>query len=437
MTKSKIKVLYISHSDGLSGAGIGAFRSFQAVRDYANDIDIDMLVYKKVSSHPNVYELRPLWFYYIYNSIKYALKKLGSFTRFHVTPNPCLHSTARVSSINVDWINKSDYDVINLHWLGDYMLSIEDIGKIKKPIVWKLADQWAFCGAEHYTSEPSLEGIVPRYILGYDQSPKLDGEYGVDINRRVWMRKAACWTNQMHMICPSNWLKKSVNESKLMGSWPAFHIPNSIDLNHWKPICNSCTSSFTAQVPSDSRIVLYGGVNCFEDYRKGGDYFEKILDRWINLDPQKVYTFITFGNKSGKKLRKLKQNIYRLDLGYIPNDQLPNLYSSADFFLFLSRFDNMPNTAVEAHACGLPIISFKSGGIIDIIQDNVTGFLVDDFCVKKLTLKLFNFFEHDDLDRLRTMKIKARERAVDLWSPETMAKSYSSIYKKAFNQAII
>ena len=73
MTKSKIKVLYISHSDGLSGAGIGAFRSFQAVRDYANDIDIDMLV-KKVNSHPNVYELRPLWFYYIYNSIKYALR---------------------------------------------------------------------------------------------------------------------------------------------------------------------------------------------------------------------------------------------------------------------------------------------------------------------------------------------------------------------------
>ena len=43
-------------------------------------------------------------------------------------------------------INKSNYDLINLHWVQGEFISIESIGKITKPIVWTLHDTWAFSG---------------------------------------------------------------------------------------------------------------------------------------------------------------------------------------------------------------------------------------------------------------------------------------------------
>jgi hypothetical protein len=50
-------------------------------------------------------------------------------------------------------INAWDADVVHLHWVQGEMLSIADIVRIQKPIVWMLHDMWAFCGAEHYTEE--------------------------------------------------------------------------------------------------------------------------------------------------------------------------------------------------------------------------------------------------------------------------------------------
>jgi len=46
-------------------------------------------------------------------------------------------------------INSSDADIVHLHWVQGEMLSISDINKIKKPIIWSLHDMWGFCGAEH------------------------------------------------------------------------------------------------------------------------------------------------------------------------------------------------------------------------------------------------------------------------------------------------
>ena len=65
------------------------------------------------------------------------------------THNDITHSISIFQSPWIDYINKSDVDIVHLHWVQNEMLSVADIGKIKKPIVWTLHDMWAFCGAEH------------------------------------------------------------------------------------------------------------------------------------------------------------------------------------------------------------------------------------------------------------------------------------------------
>ena len=53
---------------------------------------------------------------------------------------------------------KKEMDIVNLHWLGDLTLSIKEIGRLKMPLTWRLADQWAFCGFEHYADNDDNSG---------------------------------------------------------------------------------------------------------------------------------------------------------------------------------------------------------------------------------------------------------------------------------------
>ena len=71
-------------------------------------------------------------------------------------------------------INKSDNDIVNLHWIQNEMISIESISRIKKPIVWTFHDAWAFCGTEHYPN--GLED--DRYIKGYKKNNRPSNESG-------------------------------------------------------------------------------------------------------------------------------------------------------------------------------------------------------------------------------------------------------------------
>ena len=80
-------------------------------------------------------------------------------------------------------------------------------------------------------------------------------------------------------------------------------------------------------------------------------------------------------------------------VGAVSPDLMPKLYDKADVYLNTPEIDNMPNSILEAAACGLPIVTTKAGGIPYIIQHEVNGLLVscnDDAAVADAALRLFN-----------------------------------------------
>jgi glycosyltransferase involved in cell wall biosynthesis len=64
-------------------------------------------------------------------------------------------------------------------------------------------------------------------------------------------------------------------------------------------------------------------------------------------------------------------------LGRLGRAEIVDLYHNADAMLNPSRVDNMPNSVLEAMACGLPVISTNVGGVPYIVRDGQTGLLVE------------------------------------------------------------
>lgn len=100
------------------------------------------------------------------------------------TDNLIMHSFGEESAGVVDEINACDADVLNIHWIAK-LLSIDDIGRLRKPLVWTLHDMWAFCGGEHVVDDDP----DARFRVGYLPDNRPPGESGPDLNRIAWEAK--------------------------------------------------------------------------------------------------------------------------------------------------------------------------------------------------------------------------------------------------------
>jgi glycosyltransferase involved in cell wall biosynthesis len=330
------------------------------------------------------------------------------------TTNPIIHSSAVIPSDWVKRINASDADVIHLHWVAGEMLSIADIGKIKKPIVWTLHDMWAFCGAEHYTEEF-------RWQEGYKRGNRPAYESGFDLNRWVWERKRSHWNQPLHIVSPSRWLADCVRESELMRGWPVTVVPNCLDTNKWQPLEQPLARELIG-LPQGVPLLLFGSMGGGRDPRKG---FDLLVQALKNLDVSiPSLELVVFGQLAPLDSVDLGFPIHYI--GHLHDDlSLRALYSAADLLVVPSRQDNLPNTAVEAQACGTPVVAFDVGGLSDIIVHKETGYLSQDFDTQDMAAGVEWVLERRESG---DMRLAARDRAERKFSGPVVSKQYRLVY---------
>ena len=185
----------------------------------------------------------------------------NTLTNIMNTTNPILHSPSVLPSKWKNKLNNSIDDIVHLHWIAAEMLSIADIGKIRKPLIWTLHDMWAFCGAEHISNDN-------RYIDGYRSSNRPEYEKGFDLNRWTWNRKVKHWKKPIQIVTPSNWLAKCARNSSLMRDWPIQVVPNAINTDQWRPI-NQATARELLGLPRNEQILLFGAMGGAYEHHKG------------------------------------------------------------------------------------------------------------------------------------------------------------------------
>lgn len=409
-----MKVLIISKEDMQGGAFIAAYRVHNAL--LKNGVDSLMLVDKKTSDDLTVVgptttiakllaNLRP-------SLINHLLVKLQK------TNNKVIHSPSVLPSTLVKRINESDADIVNLHWIQNEMLSIKDISKIKKPIVWTLHDMWAFCGAEHYTNDN-------RWREGYNFNNRPSYERGFDLNKWTWKRKKKYWKNPIQITTPSLWLAKCVNESKLMSNWPVTVVANPLNTEIFKPMDkkNACRK---LNLPDKVSLILFGALGGKKDPRKGFDLLISALKHLENQLKAKKVELAIFGQSKPKSPPNLGLPTHYL--GHLSNDASLRLaYNAADVTVIPSTQEAFGQTASESISCGTPVVAFGVGGLLDIVDHQINGYLAKPFDTNDLAQGIAWVINAENYSELCK---NARDKALKEFDYKVIAKKYISLYEK-------
>ena len=301
------------------------------------------------------------------------------------------------------------------------------------PLVWTLHDQWPFCGAEHYTSPPSpgeAHSSDERFAKGYTSASRPAHESGRDLNRRTWLRKRRAWVRPIQIVCSSTWLADCARRSALMCNWPIKVIPYPIDSNVWAP-CDRDQARVLLGLPTDRPLLLFGAMGGGADPRKGADLLLEALRilhvqrAGMQLDQLEL---VVFGQSRPAQPPRLGFKVHYM--GHLHDDlSLRLLYSAADVMVVPSRQEAFGQTASEAHSCGTPVVAFRTGGLVDIVVDRVTGVLAEPFDPVSLANAILWVLEEPE--RQVQLGAAARQRAERLWDPARVAGMYGEVYRQA------
>jgi glycosyltransferase involved in cell wall biosynthesis len=325
-------------------------------------------------------------------------------------------SPARFGSISAKEINNSGADIIHLHWVTDGFLTIESIGQIKKPIVWSLCDAWAFSGSEHYGTEVSRT----RSAKGYERGNRNPEDSRFDLDRWTWNRKKAKWQTPMLLLPASHWLTQATKASNLMGHWPITQIPHIVDTNVF---INSDRGPVNGQQP----IILFLASAGIHDTRKGADLLIEALQN--PAITQRLRVVIVGPRPTRDEERQLTAKL-KHDLVFYgearSEQELVKLYSNADLTVVPSREDNMPIAAMESQSCGTPVVGFRIGGLPDIVEPGVSGYLAEPENTQDLAQGIVQVLSCH-------LRDSTRQHAKSTWSPKVIVPQLLAVYESALS----
>jgi glycosyltransferase involved in cell wall biosynthesis len=310
-------------------------------------------------------------------------------------------------------------DVVSIHNLHNavtfgWSFRFVELAAAVAPVFVTLHDMWSFTGRCAYP------GACPRFQSECDASCPTAGEYPAwprsGITSEYRLRRAVLDAfPSITAIAPSRWIAAKAQS----GMWRTHRVevvPYGVDLSVFRPMSRS-EARQRLGIPDRASVVLFA-VHHFAEARKGTPFLVEVMRRIRG-----AAVFIAMGAGA----RRLSGVV---PLGWIGDDERKALvYNAADVVVHAATEDNLPNTLIEAIACGTPVVAFDVGGVGEIVRPGVSGWLSEEVSEAALS--------HAVDDALRSivagydLRASARNHAEENYDSAREAKRYLELFKES------
>ena len=310
-------------------------------------------------------------------------------------------------------------DLINIHAMYqfvDYRTFFTAVPR-HTPVVRTLHDMSFFTGGCH------TDVGCGKYTAHCGACPQLGSRHAKDLAYQIWQRKSATFRTvppgRLHLVTPSRWLATEVQRSALLHEFPVTVIPHGLDTETFCPRDRRFAREVLG-VPQEARVVLFVG----DPVSRSIKGFALLAQALTGLRELSDLLLISVG--SGKPPVEVQTPF--LHLGRIDNARLLSLvYSAADIFVIPSILENAPLTALEAIACGTPVVGFAVGGIPEIVRHGVTGLVVPPKDVTALRATMYDLLQ--DAEKRAEMAMHCRRIAVQEYAMAVHVQRYVELYQ--------
>jgi glycosyltransferase involved in cell wall biosynthesis len=388
---NSLSILMISHNNSRGGAARAASRLHLSL--IQNHSQVEFLVARKFGSDRTIKEID--FFRRILSSFFSRLDRL--ICKILEPESLQWKTAAYFGAITARSINNSSLSVVNLHWIGHGLISLRQLNKIKKPIIWTLHDEWIINSFSHYT-DTSISNF--SRVRNFFHRQRLVKKFDFIMKDNV------------SLICVNSELLRILQDKFPFKADKIFYVPNPVDLSVFYPDKASFSLEILTHNEKTPLVLFLGGVS---DSRKGWDLLKEALK--INYES---FTLGVIGDVSEHKYG----DISVIPIKHIDNNEiLRAYYSKAHLVLVPSRAEQLPQVATESLSCGTPVVAFKVGGLSDIIINRQNGLLVEQFDIKEFSRAISYFVNKPKSDFTKN----CRNFAEDNFSFKVVSKKYDRI----------
>jgi glycosyltransferase involved in cell wall biosynthesis len=349
MSLSSPRVVHLSHFDAYGGAARSAYRLHDGLRRLG--VESHMIVGSKSGRDENVVEFPPTFADRVSN-------RLGYETGVQYAYVPSTRSIGRHP-----WFSNADIvQLANIHG-GFFAHTALPRLTLGKRLVWCIHDMWSFTGHCGYSRD------CERWLDRCGACPILDSYPAVrrDATRLNWKIKERIYRKlDLTIVAPSTWLGGLAKRSELTGRFPVHVIPYGIDTDLFSPFPRD-EARRRLELPEKEPLVLVAGI----EPRKGSDLIGEILTAAQIQLGRPVSLAVAGGTANASPPDGFRTRVY--DTLDEPTMRLA--YAAADVYLLPTLYDNLPNTVLEALSCGTAVVATDVGGIPDVVDDGVNGFV--------------------------------------------------------------
>jgi len=411
-----VKALILNTSDFDGGADRAAYRLHQGLRFIG--IDSTMLVQERSKDDGSI--IGPQ------SKLEQTLNKSRPLLdtlpiRLYGHRQNVIFTPAALPSRIPHSVRKHDPDVVHMHWVGRGFLNVETISRMKRPMVWTLHDMWAFTGGCHYDQE------CGRYERSCGACPILGSSRERDLSRWIWHRKQRAYrAAPLTIVTPSRWLGDCAKKSALLKDIRVEVIPNGLDMSRYRPVEKNLARDLLG-LPQNKRIILFGALASTSDPRKGFQHLQAALVEMGKQGWGERAELALLGSSAPKVAPDLGLPAHYM--GRFSDDiSLVLMYSAADVFVAPSVQENLANTVMEALACGTPCVAFDIGGMPDLIDHGVTGYLAQPYSARDLAEGIAWVLADDE--RRAKLAYEARAKAKRDYHLPMIAHRHRQLYEE-------